>query len=97
MATMFLVGVKMVIQGGLDRRNGLSIGVAFWCVFSRHDPRLPGAGTSRSPPSPMSRWRQRLTARCCVWRFAPVGGGNGTAAVASGIVHRDAADETGFG
>ena len=30
MATMFLVGVKMVLQGGLDHRNGLIVGVAFW-------------------------------------------------------------------
>ena len=30
MATMFLVGVKMIIQGGLDQRNGLIVGVAFW-------------------------------------------------------------------
>ena len=30
MATMFLVGVKMVLQGGLDHRNGIIVGVAFW-------------------------------------------------------------------
>ena len=30
MATMFLVGIKMIIQGGLDQRNGLIVGVAFW-------------------------------------------------------------------
>ena len=30
MATMFLVGMKMVVQGGMDHRNGLIAGVAFW-------------------------------------------------------------------
>ena len=30
MATMFLVGMKMVLQGGMDARNGLIVGVAFW-------------------------------------------------------------------
>ena len=30
MATMLLVGVRMIVQGGLNQRNGLIVGVAFW-------------------------------------------------------------------
>ena len=64
MATLFVLGMQMVIQGGIDYRKGLIAGVAFWAgvgfqygaIFPSSRTTSPaaccGAGSRRAVLSP---------------------------------------------